>query len=210
MALTSSKIRDAFCGVLLIGYGPLSVQSLLVTCYLIVVALGFVMFQMSILHWYASYTLPVKCWLGLSATGLALSTALTAAYYFLMLSSNKVVPDNKLLRLAFDFPRFWLALVAAFFYSHLTVSILFIYLYTRPYPDYAAALDQGLSTFGPLGFVERSLVDFLKTCQISFQLQFFLLAIEYILYAKKEHFQEWRQQQTSGYEKPRMNSSQRL
>jgi len=194
MGLCGLRCADLFC--FLPGFpGRYSrTQVALMSGYLLLVLNGFVMFQLSLMQSHAIYAVSVKYWLALSVTGLTLAIGLGSSYYWMMAGTSGE-SGYRLFSLAIDFPRFWLACVASVLYNYLTVQVLFVFLYTRDHPEYAARLDEGLSTRGYLGFTETRVLDFLKQCQYNFSLHVLFLVVEYILYAKKEHFQSWMKSQ---------------
>ena len=165
-------------------------QVVLLSSYTCLLALSFTLFTLSIEHQYCIYPLPVKTWMALCLVGLGLSSQLVFSYFFL-LGNRRPIGDPRIWASIFDAPRFWVSLIACYFYSNLSIRILFIYLYTLPYPEYAELLDKGLSRSGYYGFTETRLFSFLDQCQTAFIFQFIIALIEYIIFPQRHKLMEW-------------------
>jgi hypothetical protein len=168
-------------------------QVILVSSYICLFGLSFTLFTLSIEHEYCIYPLAVKTWMALCFVGLVLSSQLVFSYFFL-LGNRRPLGDARTWASIIDVPRFWISLIACYFYSNLSIRILFIYLYTLPYPQYAELLDQGLSRSGYYGFTETRLLSFLNECQLAFQIQFIFALFEYILLPMRHKIMEWLNQ----------------
>jgi hypothetical protein len=195
MELSCNWLSEVFC--LLPGFpGRYSkTQILLLGAYLILLLNTTVMFLLSLQHLYGIYNLTIVTWLILSIIGLILSGFLSVSYVVMISCNSAPIGNIQMFAVIFDAPRLWLAGSALIFYNHLVVTMLFIYLYTKDYPDYVAQLNQGLSLTGYHGFVESRVIDFLEQCQLSFKLQFVLLSIESIIYPNKNKIKDWMKQQ---------------
>lgn len=169
-------------------------QVILISSYICLLGLSFTLFTLSIEHEYCIYALAVKTWMALCFVGLVLSSQLVFSYFFL-LGNRRPLGDARTWATIFDAPRFWVSLIACYFYSNLSIRILFIYLYTLPYPEYGELLDKGLSRTGYYGFTETRLLFFLEQCQFAFILQFIFALIEYIIYPQRHKIMEWLNQQ---------------